>query len=98
MPCGCASSPTALVAAITLIGLQPLDHSITNKHSAIDREVSANHKGTHGCILLGQMIRFVRIIRLVFAAIDEYQASEAARATLANLVRRVDPATTMAKT
>jgi hypothetical protein len=32
---------------------QALDDAIAGQHAPIDREVPADHKGTHGCVLLG---------------------------------------------
>jgi hypothetical protein len=79
-----------------IVSWQALDDAVAGKHASIDREVSADHKSTHGCILLGQAAGFVCKIRLVLAAIDQNQASIAARVAVA-LVHGVHPPTTPAK-
>ena len=44
------------VLAARLICRKPLDDAISGEHPAIDREVSADHKGPHGCVLLGECV------------------------------------------
>lgn len=57
--------------ATGLVRRQALDDTIAGKHAAIDREVPADHKGTHGCVFLGQGASFVCEICLVLAPIDQ---------------------------
>jgi hypothetical protein len=57
--------------ATSFIGWQALDDPVAGKHAAIDREVPANHKGTHGCILLRQGVGLVLQISLVLPPIDQ---------------------------
>ena len=78
-------SPTALS------GRQPLDDAIACQHTSIDREIAAHHEGAHGSILLSQTIGLVCEIRLVFPAVDQYQARKA-RAAPVGVVPGVSPA------
>ena len=89
---------TALSAPAWIGGRwQSLDDTIAGKHSTIHREVPADHKGSHGGILLGQDIRFVCKIRLVLTAIYQDKAGIAAVISVA-LVRRVCPPSATAET
>jgi hypothetical protein len=65
------STSASSVSTTALIGRQSLDDAITCQHASVHREVSANHKSPHGCVLLGQSIGFVREIGLVFSSIDQ---------------------------
>lgn len=38
--------------AAGIIGRQALDDPVAGEHAPIDREVPADHEGTHGCVLL----------------------------------------------
>lgn len=85
------------VAAARFVGRQSLHDAVSNNHSAVDRKVPADHKGTHGGIFLGEDIRLVRKIRLILPAVHKDVAGVAARATVA-FVHGVSPSTTAAKT
>ncbi|KAK6066582.1 hypothetical protein SCUP234_12012 [Seiridium cupressi] len=64
-------------------GWKALHKSIPGQHPTIDGEVSTHHEGPHGCVLLGQTVRFVGKICLVLAPVDQDQASVATRVTVA---------------
>jgi hypothetical protein len=82
--------------AAGLLGRQTLDDPVAGEHAPVDGEVPADHKGTHGCILLGQGPGFVCKIRLVLAPIDQNQAGIAIGVAVA-LIRGVMPSTAPAK-
>ena len=84
------SSPSAVISG------QPLNNTVAGEHAAVDREVAADHKGTHGCILLGQAAGFVREICLILASIDQNQASVAVGIAVA-LIAGVPPPSAPAK-
>ena len=44
-------------------------------HAVVDGEVAADQVRTHGCVLAGKEIRFIRGVRLVLAIIDASNAS-----------------------
>ncbi|KFY10575.1 hypothetical protein V492_04943 [Pseudogymnoascus sp. VKM F-4246] len=90
-----ASSPS-LVARSPISGRQPLDDTVPGQHPAIDREVAAHHEGTHGRVLLRQLIRFVRQVGTVLASIDEHETGEAGAAPV-DLVHGVPPAAALAQ-
>lgn len=80
----------------TLISWQALNDAVAGQHAAIDREVPAHHKGTHGGVFLGQIVGFVCKIGLVLAAIDQNQASVAVHVVEA-VVHGIHPPTAPAK-
>jgi hypothetical protein len=82
--------------AARLIGRQALDDPVAGEHAPIDREVPADHKSTHGCVLLGQRAGFVCEISLVLAPIDQNQTCVAIGIPVA-LIRGVMPSTAPAK-
>lgn len=86
----------APLGTLRLRDWQALDDAVAGQHAAIHGEVAAHHEGAHGGVLLGQDIRFVRQVRLVFAAVDEHEARVPAVVTVA-LVRRVYPSSTSAQ-
>jgi hypothetical protein len=67
----------------SLSGRKALYDPIPGKHPTIDREVPAHHEGPHGCVLLGQVVRFVCKICLVLASIDQDQARVSIGVTVA---------------
>ena len=85
------------MSAAALIGRQALHDTIACQHAPIDREVAANHEGSHGRILLGQSIRLVRKIRLIFSPIDEDETGEA-RGTSVCFVQWITPTSTPTET
>lgn len=86
----------ALVASLRFSGWEPLNDSIAGQHASIDGKVPADHKSTHGGILLGQDIRFVGQVCLVLATIHQHETSEATWVAV-TLVRRVCPSTAPAE-
>ena len=82
--------------AASLIRGQALDNPVAGKHAAIDREVPANHKGTHGCILLRQGVGLVLQISLVLPPINQDQARVAIGIAVA-FIRGVMPPTAPAE-
>lgn len=84
-------------AASTLIGRKTLHDAVPCKHASIDREVSANHECSHGCILLCQSIGLIGEIGLVLSPIHEDEACETL-GTLVSLVEWISPSSTSAKT
>lgn len=54
-----------------LAGWQALDDPIASQHPTINREVSAHHESTHGSVFLGQVVRFVSQVGLIFSTIDK---------------------------
>lgn len=86
----------ALASPAGVICRQALDDAIAGEHAAIDGKVAANHKGTHGCVFLGQAAGLVCEIRLILAAIDQDQAGVAIGAAVA-LIAGVMPPTAPAK-
>lgn len=82
----------AALAATVRVGSsrQALHDSVAGKHASVHREISADHKGTHGGVFLGQNIRLVREICLVLSAIDEHQTGKAVVVPI-TLVRRIRP-------
>lgn len=87
---------TRFLAPGRLIGWKALDDPVARKHATIDRKVPANHEGSHGGILLSEMIRFVRQVGLVLAPINQDKARITTRISV-TLVRRVSPPTTPAQ-
>ncbi len=92
-----AAALPVLAGATTLVCRQALDDAVAGQHAPIDGEVPADHKGTHGGILLGQAIRFVCQICLVLAAVDQDQARIPTSVPVA-LVHGILPPTTPAET
>lgn len=88
---------TALSARTRLCGWKTLNNAISSKHATVHREVAANHKSTHSRVLLSQHIRLVGEIRLVLAAIDKNEASEAAVVAV-TLVHGVCPSASSTET
>ena len=86
----------ALAATRRLLSGKALNNAVTSQHASVDRKVTAHHKSTHGCVLLGQNIRFICEIRLVLAAVDKDKAGVAAVVPVA-LVHRVCPSSTPAE-
>jgi hypothetical protein len=78
--------------AARLIGRQALDNPVAGKHASVDGEVPADHKGTHGCVFLGQRLGLVGKIRLVLPPIDQDQARVAIGVPV-GLVQGVMPST-----
>lgn len=78
--------------AASLVRRQALDDPVAGKHAAIDREVPANHKGTHGCILLRQGVGLVLQISLVLPPIHQDEARVAIGIAVA-FIRGVMPPT-----
>jgi hypothetical protein len=73
-----------LLAALPgLGGRQALDNAIAGQHAPIYGKVPAHHEGPHGCVLLGQGVRLVRIVRLIMAPIDQDEAGVAAAVLVA---------------
>lgn len=87
---------TALAATRRFLSRKSLNDTIASQHTPIDRKVTADHEGTHSCVLLGQNIRFVCEVCLVFASIDKNKASVAAVVPVA-LVHGVCPSSASAK-
>lgn len=92
----CALSRRVSSAASGVIRRKALDNAVAGEHAAVDGEVAADHEGTHGGILLGQSIGLVGQVGLVFAAVDEDMACEAAGVTRA-FVGWVHPSAAPAK-
>lgn len=46
-------------------------------HAVVDGEIAANEIGAHRCVLLGQSLRFVDGVSLIFAVIDANDTSVA---------------------
>lgn len=80
-----------------LSGRQPLNNPVAGKHTTIDREVAADHEGTHGGVLLGQRVGFVSEIRLILSSVDQDQTGVTAVVPVA-LVCGIPPSTSSAKT
>lgn len=78
--------------AASLVRRQALDDPVAGKHAAIDREVPANHKGTHGRILLRQGVGLVLQISLVLPPIHQDEARVAIGIAVA-FIRGVMPPT-----
>ncbi len=85
-----------LLALARIIGRETLDDAIAGKHAPIDGEVPADHEGSHRGVLLGQGIRFVRNVCLIFPAIDQDETCVPAGVPVA-LVGRVLPPTAPAQ-
>ena len=85
------------VAAAGFIDRESLDDAVSGQHPTIHGKVPAHHKCTHGGVLLGQDIRLVREVRLVFAAVHKDVAGVAAGVTVA-LVHGVSPSSAAAET
>lgn len=78
-------------------GREALDDAVAGQHAAVDGEVLAHHEGAHGGVLLGEYVRFVRQVGLVFAAVDKNVAGKAVGIAVA-FVGRVHPSTATAET
>lgn len=74
-----------------------LNNAVASKHAAIYGEIPAHHESTHSSIFLGQNVRFIGKIRLVFTPIDKNKAGEATGVSIA-LIRGVCPSTSSAET
>lgn len=94
---GCDMARRLLALAARLGGGHALNDAVASQHAAVDGEVAADHKGTHGGVLLGEVARLVEIVGLVLAAVDEDVACVAPR-LLVTFVRGVDPTPALAKT
>jgi hypothetical protein len=87
-----AFTPTAALRR----GREALDNTISGQHASIHGKVAAHHKSTHGCVFLGENIRFIREVRLILAAVNQDQACESTRISVA-LVGGVRPSSTTAQ-
>ena len=75
---------TALAATTRVRrGGESLDDAVAGEHAAIDGKVPADHKGTHGSVLLRQDVRLVGQVRLVLTPVYENKAGEAVVASVA---------------
>lgn len=71
LPGGNPPSTTFLATMARFGSRESLDDSVAGEHATIDGEVAANHESPHSGILLRQLIRSVRLISLIFPAIDQ---------------------------
>jgi hypothetical protein len=78
-------------------GREALDNAIAGQHTTVDREVATHHEGAHGRVLLGQEVRLVRQVCLVFASVDEDQ-TRVPFTIPAALVRGIHPTSASAET
>ena len=76
---------------------EPLDDAVAGEHAAVDGEVPADHKGTHGGVFLRQDIGLVCKVRLVLTPVYKDKASEAIGVSV-QLVGGIRPTSTSAKT
>lgn len=93
VPGGCVA---ALSATARFLGRQALNDSIAGKHASIDGKVTAHHKGTHGGVLLGKLVRLIGEVRLVLPTVDKNKACVASRITV-TVVNWIRPSSTPAK-
>lgn len=84
-------------AAGIVCGREALHDTVPREHPSVGREILAHHERPHGGVLLRQGIRYVGEISLVLTAVDQDQAGEPARVTVA-LVRRILPPASSAET
>jgi hypothetical protein len=79
-----------------VVGWEALHDAVTCQHAAIHGKVAAHHEGSHGSILLSECVRGVRQVRLVLASVNQDQACEPGRVSVA-LVGRIGPTTPAAE-
>ena len=77
-------------------GGEALDNTISRQHASIHRKVAAHHESTHCCVFLREDTRFIREVGLILAAVDQHQACESTRVSVA-LVGGVGPSSTTAQ-